>query len=191
VWAAADVAVADLARLPVQAVAIAADGSGPIERARTRLQQAYPYEYVPTTVAEDQHQSDRLIDQYRQLALVVIVTSLPIAGCSLAVSVVAGLNDRKRPFSLLRLAGAPLGMLRRVLALESAVPLLALALVSIGIGFLTAGLFLSSQLNETLQAPGASYYVIVAAGLLASLAVIASTLPMLRRLTGPEVARNE
>jgi hypothetical protein len=31
----------------------------------------------------------------------------------------------------------------------------------------------------------------VAAGLAASLALIASTLPLLRRMTGPEVARNE
>ena len=48
----------------------------------------------------------------------VILVSLPIAGCSLAVSVAAGLTDRKRPFSLLRLTGAPLGVLRRVVALE-------------------------------------------------------------------------
>jgi hypothetical protein len=31
----------------------------------------------------------------------------------------------------------------------------------------------------------------VAAGLLAALAIIASTLPVLRRVTGPETARNE
>jgi hypothetical protein len=49
-----------------------------------------------------------------------MLTALPIAGCS----VVAGLNDRKRPFSWLRLTGAPLSMLRRVVALENAVPLL-------------------------------------------------------------------
>jgi hypothetical protein len=35
------------------------------------------------------------------------------------------------------------------------------------------------------------YYLVVLAGLLASLAVIASTLPLLNRITGPEVARNE
>jgi hypothetical protein len=51
-------------------------------------------------------------------------------------------------------------MLRRVVALESAVPL-----------------------------PG--YYLIVIGGLGASLAIIASTLPLLNRITGPETARNE
>ncbi len=58
-------------------------------------------------------------------------------------------------------------------------------------GFLAAELFLSSQLSYSLQPPGAGYYLIVLAGLAASLAVIASTMPLLRRITGPETARNE
>jgi hypothetical protein len=35
------------------------------------------------------------------------------------------------------------------------------------------------------------YYLIVLAGLVASLGIIASTLPLLQRITGPEVTRNE
>jgi hypothetical protein len=35
------------------------------------------------------------------------------------------------------------------------------------------------------------YYLIVLVGLVASLGIIASTLPLLQRITGPEVARNE
>ena len=77
-----------------------------------------------------------------------MLASLPIAGCSLAVSVVAGIAERRRAFSLLRLSGTPLRVLRRVIALESAVPLLVLAALSIATGFLAAGLFLHSQLGE-------------------------------------------
>jgi cell division protein FtsX len=190
-WTAAAISSERLQHLPVQSVAVGTDGSAAIERARTVLGLVYPYAYSPTTIAEDLARNMRRTAAYQQLANVVILTSLPIAGCSLAVSVVAGLNDRKRPFSLLRLAGAPLGMLRRVVALESAVPLLVLAVVSIGTGFLAAGLFLRSQLSESLQPPGVGYYLIVLAGLIASLAVIASTLPLLKRITGPEIARNE
>ena len=40
-------------------------------------------------------------------------------------------------------------------------------------------------------APGAAYYVITGAGIAVSLGIIASTMPLLRRITGPEVARNE
>jgi hypothetical protein len=74
---------------------------------------------------------------------VVILVSLPIAGCTLAAGIAAGLADRKRPFSMLRLTGARLATLRRVAALEGAVPLLAVAAVAIGTGFTAAAMFAS------------------------------------------------
>jgi hypothetical protein len=93
--------------------------------------------------------------------------------------------------SLLRLTGVPIAVLRRVVALESAVPLLIAAAFSIAMGFLAAQLFLKSQLGYTLRPPGIGYYLIVAAGLVVSLGIIGSTLPLLRRMTGPDVVRNE
>ena len=91
----------------------------------------------------------------------------------------------------LRLTGAPLAVLGRVLAMESAVPLGAVAAVSAATGFLASALFLRSELGESLRPPGDGYYLIVLAGLLASLALIACTFPLLKRITGPETARNE
>jgi hypothetical protein len=91
----------------------------------------------------------------------------------------------------MRLTGGPIGVMRRVVALEAAVPLLVIAVISAGTGLAAAHLFLRSQLSETLRPPGVDYYVIVVAGLAASLGIIASTLPLLERITGPEVARNE
>jgi hypothetical protein len=41
-----------------------------------------------------------------------------------------------------------------------------------------------------LVAPDAAYYALVAAGLAAAFGIIASTLPLLRRITGPEAVRN-
>jgi hypothetical protein len=43
----------------------------------------------------------------------------------------------------------------------------------------------------TLVPPSVTYYVLVALGLAVSLGIIASTMPLLRRITGPETARNE
>ena len=146
---------------------------------------------MSVTRGESSAEDQRLDHQYQQLADVVILVSLTIAGCSLAASVAAGVADRKRPFSLLRLAGARLSMLRRVVALESAVPLLAVAVVSIGVGFGGAAMFANVQLEHPLVAPGAAYYVITAAGIAVSLGIIGSTFPLLRRITGPEAARNE
>jgi hypothetical protein len=82
-------------------------------------------------------------------------------------------------------------MLRRVVAFESVVPLLLVAVVAIGLGLVAAQLFLKAQMGYTLSPPGFSYYVIVVIGLAASMAIIGSTLPLLTRMTGPEVARND
>ena len=192
VWPANSDKPRDLPHLAVQNLVVATNGStAAIERARTLLERAYPSVDTPLSVAEQQADRVAKTTAYQQLANVVIIASLPIAGCTLAVSIMAGLTERRRPFSLLRLTGAPLSVLRRVVLLESAVPLVVAAVVSVAAGFLAAYLFLRSQLAETLQAPSASFYVLVLAGLLASLAIIASTLPALRRTTGPEAARND
>jgi FtsX-like permease family len=191
-WPAVDASVAQLASMPVDTLIVGTNGTrAAVEQARTVLDLAYPETYAAQTMSEIRTSNLRLLDGYQQLADVVILTSLPIAGCSLAVNIAGGLAERKRPFSLLRLTGAPLAMLRRVITLEAVAPLLTTAVVSIGAGFLAAHLFLRAQLHETLQAPGPQYYLVVTAGLIASIAVIASTLPLLNRLTGPDTARNE
>jgi hypothetical protein len=82
-------------------------------------------------------------------------------------------------------------MLRCVVALESAVPLLAVAAVAIGTGFGAAAMYASLEWQQPLVAPGAAYYLITAGGILATLGIIAATFPLLARITGPEVARNE
>jgi hypothetical protein len=107
------------------------------------------------------------------------------------VNIAAGLGERKRPFSLLRLTGVPLGVLRRVVALESALPLFLVAAVSIVVGLVSSALYLHSQVGIAFRIPGIGYWVTVLGGLAASLAIIASTFPLLNRITGPEVARNE
>ena len=193
-WPAAPLSSERLQSLPVQSIVVGTDGSETVlERVRTALAVDFPGQRPALTWSEHRAQSDmaRQMAGFQQLANVVVLVSLCIAGCGLAVSVVGGLNDRKRPFSLLRLTGVPLGMLRRVVALESAAPLLVNAVVAAGAGFLAAHLFLESQMDYSLRPPGAGYYVTVVLGLAASLGVIASTLPVLRRITGPETARNE
>jgi uncharacterized membrane protein YdcZ (DUF606 family) len=122
---------------------------------------------------------------------VVIVASLIIAACSLAVNIAAGLGERKRPFSLLRLTGVPTRILHRVVALESALPLLIVAVISIVVGLVCAALYLRSQTDLAFAIPGIAYWLTVLGGLAGSLAIIASTFPLLNRITGPEVARNE
>ncbi|MFF9407207.1 FtsX-like permease family protein [Streptomyces anandii] len=189
-WPAAEISTAAVARLPVQLVYVATDGSTAAkERVRTLLTIAYPH-HQARTVGDWGTDLQQELAGWRQLADVVLLTTLPIAGCSLAVSVVAGLSDRRRPFALLRLTGAPLPLLRRVIGLESTLPLLAVTAVSIGTAFAASALFLKSQMRYDLVSPGVAYYALIALGLVTSLGIIASTLPLLKRITGPEAARN-
>ncbi|MFK3984100.1 FtsX-like permease family protein [Micromonospora sp. NPDC050397] len=191
-WPAAEVAVESLSGLPAVSLVARTDGSATaIERARTAIELAVPEGRFPATTGEFEADFTRTLVQWQRLADVVVVASLCIAGCSLAVAVVGGLTERKRPFSMLRLTGVQLGVLRRVVALESTVPLLVVAVLATGTGFLAAHLFLTSQMDYSLRAPGVTYYLIVVAGLVASLAIIGSTMPLLGRITGPETARNE
>ncbi|MGW7824585.1 FtsX-like permease family protein [Streptomyces puniciscabiei] len=189
-WPAAGIGTAAVAKLPVQLIYTATDGStAAMERVRTVLTTAYPHQQA-RTVGDWGTDLQQELAGWRQLADVVLLTTLPIAGCSLAVSVVAGLSDRRRPFALLRLTGAPLRLLQRVIGLESTLPLLAVAAISIGTAFAASALFLKSQMRYDLVSPGVAYYALVAVGLVASLGIIASTLPLLKRITGPETARN-
>jgi hypothetical protein len=193
-WPAVSLPGTRLDALGVDAINVQTDGSTrSVEQARTLLENApaYPGVAVPSTIADLVAQNNSTNSDYQQLANVVILVSLPIAGCTLAAGIAAGLADRKRPFSLLRLTGARLAMLRRVVALEGAIPLLVVAAVAIGTGFGAAAMNASLQQNHAIVAPGAAYYLITGGGILAALAIIAATFPLLARITGPEVARNE
>jgi hypothetical protein len=191
-WPSAHLSVADVAQLPVDAVVVATNGSfASIERARTALERAFPSQGTAVVVEKLDPATARLIATVQDMTDVVIVASLIIAACSLAVNIAAGLGERKRPFSLLRLTGVPTALLHRVVALESAMPLLVVAAVSIAVGLVSGALYLHSQVGIAFRVPGLDYWATVVGGLAVSLAIIASTFPLLDRMTGPEVARDE
>jgi len=193
-WPAASVPAARLDSLAVDSVNVATDESVPaVEQVRTALEDtpAYPAIGGVSTIGDLLAQGDSSDNAYQQLANTVILVSLPIAGCTLAAGIAAGLADRKRAFSLLRLTGARLAMLRRVVALEGAVPLLAVAAVAIGTGFAASAEFASVAQDHPMVAPGVPFYLLVGSAIVVSLGIIAATFPLLVRITGPEVARNE
>jgi hypothetical protein len=191
-WPSAHLSAAKAARLPVDAVVVATDGSSrSLERVRTTLERAFPFQGAPLGVESLDPSNARLLTMIQDMTDVIIVASLIIAACSLAVNIVAGLGERRRPFSLLRLTGASTALLHRVVALESALPLFLVAAVSIVVGLVSAALYLHSQVDIAFRIPGIAYWATVLFGLAASLAIIASTFPLLNRMTGPEVARND
>jgi hypothetical protein len=120
----------------------------------------------------------RLLAMIQDMTDVIIVASLIIAASSLAVNIATSLGERKRPFGLLRLTGVPVGVLR------PALPLLIVSAVSIVVGLVAAALYLHSQVGIAVRIPGIAYRATVLGGLGASLAIIASTFPLLNRMTG-------
>jgi predicted lysophospholipase L1 biosynthesis ABC-type transport system permease subunit len=173
-------------------VAVATNGSASaIARSETVLDAAFPFISTTELFGELNASSAQLLTELKTASEVVILASLLIAGCSLAVATVAGVSERKRPFSLLRLTGVPLNVLRRVVALETAAPLIIIALGAAIIGLLASDLFLRSMLGLTLRLPNAPYYLTLLGGLVGSLAIISSALPVLSRVTRPEDSRME
>lgn len=190
VWPRAEVATAT-AR-PVQVLAVATNGSvSAVARAETALDAAFPYASEASLFGEIGGGTSQMLSEMKTSSEVVILASLLIAGCSLAIAMASGVSERRRPFGLLRVAGVPLRTLRKVVALETAAPLVVISLSAALLGLLTAELFLRAQLGLTLRAPGLAYALIVAGGLTGSLAVIALTLPLLNRLTRPQDVRME
>jgi hypothetical protein len=52
-------------------------------------------------------------------------------------------------------------------------------------------MFATTEMTQSLAAPGPAYFVLTAAGIVLALGLIAATFPLLRRITGPETARSE
>jgi cell division protein FtsX len=178
--------------LSVQLVAVATNGTtSTIARVETALESNFPLTSSTTQFGNFDSSKAQLLSELRSTSEVVIVASLLIAGCSLAVAMAVSVVERKRPFSLLRLSGVPVNVLRRIVALETAAPLVAISLLSAILGLVASDLFLRSQFGENLRAPGAAYFAIVGGGLAASLAIIGSSLTLLEPLTRAENSRIE
>jgi hypothetical protein len=181
-----------LASLPVVGYVVTTDATtSAIEQVKTRLERAIPAGEALTQADVDaKNQSTaRTTQRISNLALAV---TLVIAGSSLAVSVAGSILDRRRPFGLLRLAGTRLSDLRRVVLTEAAAPLLAVAVVTAGLGLTVTALTLASDpTGPTFHLPGTAYWVALLGGLAAALVVVAATLPLLNRLTTPDTVRFE
>jgi hypothetical protein len=148
--------------------------------------------FVPATFGEIAQVRQATYDALEHIAFAAVALTLLVAGCSLAVSTGGGIVERKRPFTLLRLAGTPMSGLARVVLLESVLPLAAAAVVAAATGYaLAATVATSLSSSSALPIPGWPYFATTGTGLAVSLAVILLTLPLLGRLTRTQTARFE
>lgn len=191
-----------LSSLPLQTVLVRVNGPGTLERVRTYLtintppKQSGGGDSAPTpprTFGETLQIRLGRAATVEKIVDAAVALTLIVAGCSLAVAVGGALVDRKRPFTLLRVAGTPVGVLSRVVLLEAAVPLLAATIVAAGIAYGTSVLAFVRLAPAGTAIPqlGSAYYALMGIGLAIAFGVITVTLPLLRRMTSPGGVRFE
>ena len=190
------VASANVSSLYLQALLVKVNNPATLEKVRTYLVTHTSLSAsgtAPRTFGESVQARADVADTVQRLFYAAVALTLVVAGCSLAVTVGGSLVERKRPFTLLRLTGTKTATLYRVVVLEAALPLIAATVVAAGVAYgvavLTVNQFAKS--GTPVPVPGHTYFLTMGAGLVASLLIIAASLPLLSRITGPENARFE
>jgi hypothetical protein len=179
--------------LPLAGLITLTDGhAGTIERARTAIGATLGDRNGGIdTAGEKNDLLNHQLLQLQRLVTIALVLTLVIAGCSLAVSVAGALVERRRPYALLRLAGAGTGDLRRTVLAETSAPLLVVATISAGLGLALAAVVLR-EVHAAWKPPDPEYWAALAGGVLVALLLAAATaLPLLGRVTSVENARFE
>ncbi len=182
--------------LYLQAVLVKVSSSATLERIRTFLV-TYTSQSAsgtaPRTFGEAVQAREGVAATVQRLVYIAVALTLLVAGCSLAVTVGGSLVERKRPFTLLRLTGTPTSTLYRVVFLEAVFPLVAATIVAAGTAYGISVLTVNTMAPAGTPVPvlGHVYYLTMGAGLVASLLVILTSLPLLGRLTAPAGARFE
>jgi hypothetical protein len=188
---------ADFSRLSLQAVLVKVNDAATLERVRTFLAvhaAQYPEQDPPAkTFGESVQIRTARAATAQRLFYIAVALTLLVAGCSLAVAIGGSMVERKRPFSLLRVSGTPVGALYRVVLLEGVLPLAAATVVAAGTAYALVVLAVGKIAPKGTPTPvlGHVYYLTLGTGLLVSLLVIVVTMPLLGRITGPAQARFE
>jgi ABC-type antimicrobial peptide transport system permease subunit len=179
--------------LPV-VVMIGTDGSPEaMDRARTLLNSSGITAMPAASAADTKLQTGtRLVQGLAVLAYLGMFAAIAIAGISLAVATASAVLDRARVLGLMRLMGMPVSVIRRIIVREAAIPLLAVLLLSIGLGFLVSWLMVTS-INDTYKVtwPASDYFVALGFSLLLALGAVTATFGLIRANTAVTATRFE
>jgi len=175
-------------------VIVLTDGSAEAkERARTAIETAIHPGLAPETRVDYATAGTiQFTHELGTMAYLGMAVAIGISALSLTVATVAAVLDRKRTFALLRLGGMPSGDLRLVIATEATVPLAATLLLSAGLGFLVAWMFVATFGNgATMAWPDSRYWAAVGASVAIAVAAVLGSFGMARRSTEVTTTRFE
>jgi len=179
----------DSGQLPVQTLFIPTDGtSAAQERVRTVAAATVPLSRSKTS--EDLPGRSLLgpVTGLETMLPYVMVFVLLVAACSLTISVINGVLERRRPFALLRASGVRLGELRGIVMLEIGIPLALSALVAVGLA--TLNMAATVPPNEWVL-PSGTYLAGLGVGALVAFAISLIALPFMSVATRHESIRYE
>lgn len=191
-------ALLDPARLPSYGaeiapsrILVATDGSWPaMERARTLIERHLPAAIVLPAQAEAAL-GTATVDELTWLINFGLASVMLVAGSTLALSVMAGLIQRRRALGLLRMSGTPMSQLRRMVFIEAAGPLVGTAIVTALAGIGVAQLIARLGLARDPGLPGVSIFIPVGIGIAGGMLVVAAILPFLEQATETAATRFE
>ncbi|TQL03220.1 ABC transporter permease [Cellulomonas sp. SLBN-39] len=160
-----------------------------LEQARTVVVGEVPGASVATrqTVFDGYSQDVRRLYRIVVLAVVGIVV---IASFSLVVAAMIGLVERRRPFAMLRAAGASVAVLRKVVLLEVLTPLIVLVALASVLGGLI-GSWAAAAAGSNPTSHWSSVLLPAALGVGICLVMTSGALPFVGRVTDGEAARAE
>jgi hypothetical protein len=178
----------EAASLPVHTVFVPTDGTlAAEERVRTLAAIAVPSARTETSgeLAARTTTEFAWVDGVLPPAMAFV---LLVAACSLTVATVSALMERRRPFALLRASGVRLGELRRIVLLETGLPLVITALGGMGTAMLVT--YMTVPVGEW-ELPDATFFAGLGIGVLVALAVSSLALPLMDVATRHDSARFE
>jgi hypothetical protein len=175
-------------RLPVQTLLIPTDGTA-AARERVRTLAAVTVPSSRSRVSDDLAAGPPVdVHAFAAVLPYAMVFVLVFAACSLTVSVIAGVLERRRPFALLRASGVRLGELRRIVLLETGAPLALAVLFGAG---LAAVEVLAPNRPADWVLPSGEFFAGLGLGALAAFVVSLAALPFLEVATRLDTARFE
>ncbi|GAB3827069.1 ABC transporter permease [Dactylosporangium cerinum] len=179
----------DAGELAIQTLFIRTDGTvAAQERVRTVAAVAVPLSRSKTSQDLPRSGAAGSVGGLAAVLPYAMVFVLLVAACSLTVSVINGVLERRRPFAVLRASGMRLGQLRAVVVLEIGLPLALSVLGGVGLALLATAVALPpGQWNW----PDPGFFAGLGVAALAAFAVSLIALPFMDIATRHDTVRFE
>lgn len=170
------------------------NSSDNIDALRTLVVQYSPSTSTRFVVSGTYAQQPRIrssIKNFAEMTYAGIALTMSVAVCSMIVSTIGGLLERRRSLLTLRLGGMTVTQLKRVIMIESLIPLVSVSLVAAGLGIWIANIFLSSFSATVEPTLTPTYYYIIGGLLAVAIIGIYLVLPMIKKITSLEENQTE